>query len=187
MAGALRLGLSPGVPSEQTGRRAMLVRLGHILRAPGASAPGSLRAGLDLGGCTGLPQTVPGRLRPRRKGRLLLLRIWAPKPLSTWGPQCRSPGWRSGGKRSAPSVVSGLPPGLLLRWVGRGGLPEALARPPPALCLSCYLLSDPSQYPGLAGSRSSPVFCVSPLPPPLWLCLLSSCILEGPKAEWRSR
>lgn len=56
-------------------------------------------------------------------------------------------------------------------------LPPASLHPP--------LLSDSSQRLGLARPPSSPVFCVSP-PRPLALSSLS-CILEGPKAEWRSR
>lgn len=115
------------------GRPAKLIGLGHVLRTPGKMPPGSLRAGQDLGGCAGLPILYMGELGPGRRVRVLAL------ALSPRAPQGHSPGWRR--RMSASTVGSGLPPGLLLQWVSRRGLPKALALPQPALFLSCCLLS----------------------------------------------
>lgn len=128
-----------------------------------------------------------------RRVQVLALRYGPQKALSTQGPQRCSPGWRRGGKRIAPTVVSGFPPGLLLWWVAGVGVLRLWACPSPlcACCLVVFSLRPIATPRPCRITLFTHVLCLPPphpAPPrPSGSVFSLSCILEGPKAEWRSR
>lgn len=105
-----------------------------------------------------------------------------PQPRQDEGPH---PAVGAPGARLRPARAA-VPSGPLWWGAGGAGLPEALVLPQPSLCLDFSLISGPSPRPCLTNHALH--WCsVSPHPALSGPVFSLSCVLEGPKAEWRSR